>query len=480
MILQPGALEAYKLFHEGTLALARAERTGILVDVDYFQGQASTLGTSMSEQETVILETKEGKLWYREFGDKMSVQNDGQLEHLLFRKLGVKPQKLREDESGSVDKEALRLLSGELPFLGNVLEWRKAKKTLDFVRAILREQVGGVLHPFFNLHTVITYRSSSDSPNFQNFPKRDPDMSKAVRYGFRARPGFILVEIDYGGLEVRIACCYHRDPTMVQWLTTGFDMHRRSAGRGFFVSEELPDYWKDKTPGSGKDVRYVAKNKFVFPEFYGDYWKNCAAHMWAACTEMNLKAPDGRPMLEHLRQCGIYHLVSATTDPKARAPTDPRAFETHVYKLERVLWDETHPVYRDWKVQWHEQYLRRGYLDLLTGFRVEGAFTKKDVINYPVQGAAFHCLLWSFIELTKLEARGQLFGAHLVGQIHDSIIAEVPTQNLMPFLQTVDDIMAHRIRKAWPWIIVPLEVEAEASPEGGRWSEMKGVKIEAA
>ena len=50
---------------------------------------------------------------------------------------------------------------------------RKLKKVRDtYLDAFLREQVDGYLHPFFSLHTVKTFRSSSERINFQNIPKR--------------------------------------------------------------------------------------------------------------------------------------------------------------------------------------------------------------------------------------------------------------------------------------------------------------------
>ena len=98
------------------------------------------------------------------------------------------------------------------------------------------------MHPNFNLHLVRTYRSSSDKPNFQNVPIRDAWLSKLTRKAIRSRPGCRLVEIDYGGMEVAIVTCYHKDPAMVRYIEDPeLDLHRDMAAECFKIpiAEEI-------------------------------------------------------------------------------------------------------------------------------------------------------------------------------------------------------------------------------------------------
>ena len=455
--------------------MSRASRTGMRVDPDYFHLQNDELSTAMAECEKALEGTKAGQLWRSNNGAGMSLGNDGQLGKVLFTQLKLKPPKTTQKDGGvnSVDKSVLAELVKEAPFLIHVQEWRRLKKTRDFVLNILREQVNGLLHPAFNLHIAITFRSTSDGPNFQNMPKRDPFMKKVIRSGFLPRPGYVLIEVDYGGLEVRIACCYHEDPRMVQWLTTGYDFHMEYARKSYLMENvDLPDgWWSDKTPGAGADIRYCGKNNFVFPEFYGDFYGNCAQGLWDRCAEMNLHLPDGTPMMAHLKRF-FKQLKSATTDRRLRKPLDKHAFETHIYNLERELWDETFPTYRDWKPKFLEQYQNNGYLDLKTGFRIEGSFSTKDVINYPVQGAAFHCLLWSFVRMSKEIARRKM-KAKMIGQVHDSILADVPVEEAPAYIELAQRVMTQDIRKAWDWIIVPLNIDVELTKENENWYQME-------
>jgi DNA polymerase I-like protein with 3'-5' exonuclease and polymerase domains len=93
---------------------------------------------------------------------------------------------------------------------------------------------------------------------------------------------------------------------------------------------------------------------------------------------------------------------------------------------------------------------------------------KNDSINYPVQGAAFHCLLWSFIELDKTIS-GHKWDSKLIGQIHDSMILDVNPDELDIVTSYIRKITCEDLPKAWDWLIVPMDVEIEVCPVDGSW-----------
>ena len=52
------------------------------------------------------------------------------------------------------------------------------------------------------------------------------------------RPGHQLLEADFSGLEVRIAACYHKDKTMVKYITDPTtDMHGDMAKQIFMIDQ---------------------------------------------------------------------------------------------------------------------------------------------------------------------------------------------------------------------------------------------------
>lgn len=82
----------------------------------------------------------------------------------------------------------------------------------------------------------------------------------------------------------------------------------------------------------------------------------------------------------------------------------------------------------------------------------------------------FHCLLWSLIQLQKWLNKYKMKSL-IVGQIHDCLLLDVPIDEIQDVLHTAKDIMTTRLRKAWDWLIVPMGVEVDVTPEGGSWAD---------
>ena len=254
----------------------------------------------------------------------------------------------------------------------------------------------------------------------------------------------MILEIDYSGIEVRIAACYHKDPKMIQDITNPEnDMHRDMAMACYLLE-------KDEVT---KDTRYCGKNKFVFPQFYGDYYKNCATNLWSAIDVLKLKTKDGTPLKTHLKQQKIPCYLR---------------FEKHIQDVEDYFWNERYQVYGSWRENHFKKYCTTGYITLKTGFICKGFMTRNEVINLPVQGSAFHCLLWSFIQLNKWMKKN-CKKSFKIGQIHDSIVMDVNPSELNKIMIAARRIMTRELPRHWPWIIVPIDIEAEVTPVNGSW-----------
>lgn len=468
----PTTQEAYKLLHLGTLAFANAEQQGVRVDVEYIHQKQEELDGMIRDEMAKLRGTK----FYREWRDSQdtspNINSGPQLRDFLYKVKKYEPAKYTKtgkkevkekghSMKGSVDEEALREL--EIPALDIILRIRKLQKVRDtYLEQLLVEEVGGYVHPFFNLHTARTFRSSADKPNLQNIPKRDEEAMKIVRNAIYPRPGHQLLEIDYGALEVAIAACYHEDPTMLEYLHTGGDFHGDVCQQIFFL---------DKLNRSRDDEDYLrkaTKNSFTFPQFYGDYYKNNAKDFckWVQLSRKRWKTGQGidfhgTSISDHFISCGIKsfdHLVK------------------HIEDIEHDFWTNRFPVYRQWKDDWWEQYKVSGYVDMFTGFRCRGFMDKNDTINYPIQGSAFHCLLWSFIELDRL-LYFQGWDTRLIGQIHDSLLLDAHPDEVNKLLPIIRRITCEDLPKQWPWIIVPLEIDAEIAPIDGSWADKEKIKF---
>lgn len=460
--MRPTRQDAYELLQEGVQTLARVEGNGMRVDLDWTRKAARRCLRRAERLRKKIEDSPEGRVWVKRYGPATNFASGDQLAEILFQELGHEPIDRTATGKPSTDESSIAKL--DVSFVQDYLRMKKYLKAEGtYLRNFVGEEVDGFIHPNFNLHTVQTFRSSSDRPNFQNLPIRDPEIGEIIRRGILSRPGRRIVEIDYSGIEVRIAACYHRDPTMRKYIedpTT--DMHRDMAAQIYLL----------ETDEVSKKVRYCAKNMFVFPQFYGSWFPDCARNLWEAVDRLDLETASGVKIRDHLEKKGIKKLG------KCNKKDDPRkgTFEKHIQTVEKDFWGRRFQVYEQWKKDWVSTYQERGWFDTLTGFRLSGYYTRNETINYPVQGSAFHCLLWSLIELQKeLDARGMK--TLLTGQIHDSIVADVPEEETDDYLEIAREIMTERLRAYWDWIIVPIDIEAETTPVGGSWFEKKEVPL---
>jgi len=466
--------EALELMQRGAEALAIVENHGIRIDEDYLDKTIRRTTRRIKFLWEALQDNEVAKEWRLTFGRKTNFTSNDQLGKVLFDKMKFECLSFTEAGKYQVDEKALSTI--EHPFVQKYLEVKKLEKVLGtYLKGIKREVVDGYLHPFFNLHIAATFRSSSEAPNFQNIPIRNEVTGKLIRTAFVARPGRHLVEIDYSGIEVCIAACYHKDPTMITYIKDKTkDMHRDMAQECFCLPwDEMNDPIDKDDKARIKKIRYCGKNMFVFPQFYGDWYIDCAKHLWQAMISMELKMRDGTSIQKYLARKGISELGECNPKEKPRHGT----FEKHIQEVEKAFWNDRFPVYAQWKKDWYNKYQEKGYLRTKTGFICQGFMKRNEIINYPVQGSAFHCLLWSLTKLVLEELPRRKMKTLIVGQIHDSIVADVPAEELNDFLQLANQVMTVDLLQEWKWINIPLEIEADVTPINGCWFDKKEMKI---
>ena len=460
--MKPITDKAYKLFHQGSIALAQVEANGIRIDVDYLHKTITQTTTKIDRLSETMKQHKVYRTWKKHYGSRTNMGSRQQLGKILFDVMGYECPSLTATERYQTNEAVLNILN--LDFTNQLLRVEKLKKARStYLRGILKHVVDGYLHPSFNLNIVVTYRSSSSDPNFHNIPMKDPKIKKLIRRAFIARHNHQIVEVDYSGVEICCATCYHHDPKMISYIKDETkDLHRDMAMAICMIPKKQVSW----------DARDIGKNMFVFPQFYGDYYIHCAQNMWKAMISRHIKTNDGLSLIKHLKSKGIRKL--GRCNPKL--PPASGTFENHLKEVEDDFWNRRFPVYKQWKKDWWEEFIRKGYFDTLTGFRIEGLLNRKKVINYPVQGSAFHWLLWSLIRIQKLLNKYKMKSL-IIGQIHDSIVGDIHRKEKQDYLEICKQVMTIDIRKHWKWICVPLSIEAEVAPVGGSWYEKSKVKI---
>ena len=439
--------DAYKLIHDGALALARAEREGIRVDIEYCEKKKKHLTKKIKHYHSKLKGTKFYTKWESIYGGKTNIYSNYQLSRLLYHIMKIEPPKTTASGQGSTDDDALNQIN--MPELKIILKIRKLTKVRDtYLHAFVREQYNGYIHPTFHLHTVRTFRSSSSDPNFQNIPKRDKESMQICRRALLPHPGAMLAEADFSAIEVMISACYHRDPVMLKYLKDkNSDMHANMA-KQIFMLDDL-----DRSQPAHSTLRTAAKNGFVFPQFYGDYYLNNAMSLaeWVKLPQAawgenkGLVLPNGQYISDHFRGNGIKSF---------------QQFVKYVEKVEDDFWNNRFKIYNSWRKAWVKQYRKQGSLKMFTGFTCSGVMRENEIINYPIQGSAFHCLLFTFIELDRIMMQ-EKWRTKLLGQIHDSIVMNIYPEEFDHVKQTIFNIVNKILPSAWDWITVPLEIDLE-------------------
>lgn len=475
--------EGYKLLHEGAKELSVVESNGIRIDMDLLARTKDRLKTKIRDAKGEVESSYVFKNWRKRFGFKTNLSSRDQVRWLLYEELEIPKTKYTQSGKEATDDEVLQNITHKDPevnkFIQNLAGYYRYEKTLGtFLKGIEWEVVDGRLHPIFDLHTARTMRSSSSMPNFQNFPVRNDEISKIIRSLFIASSRkHVLAENDFKGIEVGVSACYHKDPNFIRYIEDkSSDMHRDMAAQLYCFTEKewkmLEAFDKANDKKGAKQARYGAKNKFVFPQFYGDWYIACAKNMWEWIEKGKLTGPSGEPLKEFMARKGIRKLGACDPDKEPQKGT----FEAHVKATESDFWNRRFQQYGRWKKQFYNDYLEKGYFDILSGFRIFGAYSKNQVCNAPVQGAAFHCLLWSLIQINR-QLRKYHMRSKVAGQIHDSLIGDIRVDELRDYLEICHDVTQVRLRKHFEWLEVPLEIEFEICPIGEPWSAKREYKF---
>lgn len=469
--------EAYKLFHDGALVLSEIEANGIKIDTELLDKTIKSTSRKINKMKEKLYKSKVWKLWKKEYGEKAKIGSGAQLAHVLYNKMDIQPTSFTYAGSSvdlgfgkrpdglfhkpSTSEEALQDV--EHPFVRRYFKMKGYEKvTGTFLKGIRRELVNGFVHPFFDLHTARTYRSGSKHPNFQNNPKRDEEMAELVRRLFIPREkGWYFWETDFKGAEVVTAACVTGDPALKAYVTDKTkDMHRDTGADLFLLSKDQIN----------SKLRHISKNQFVFAEFYGSYYKLTSKAIWeTVCREKSLFIGNTNIHIkDHLASKGIKEGGSFDPDRECVRGT----FEYHVKEVERIFWQERFPGYTSWKKKWFEQFQRNGGFRTVTGFWIEGPMARNAVLNYPIQGPAFHCLLWFLIQMQKWLKKNKM-RTKLVGQIHDSCEGNSPPDEIQDVLGKAKELITEDLPKAFSWIVVPMTAEVAVSPIDGSWFSMK-------
>ncbi len=396
--------------------LARMERSGVKIDSPFL----ATLSTQLTNELTNI----EKKI-YGYAGSEFNINSPLQLKKVLFEDLKISAPKLKKGKTGiSTAASELEKMRGLHPIIDCVLEYRERTKLLntyiDVLPTLVDEKTGRV-HTSFNQTIAATGRLSSSNPNFQNIPIRE-ELGREIRKSIIAEKGNILLAADYSQLELRIVASFAKDETMLSAFREGKDIHAMTAAAVHGIELE------DVTP----QMRRAAK-EVNFGIIYG-----MGAHGLSVST--GISVDEARDFIT--RYFEVYPGIAEY--------------------MERTLIEAR-------KVGYVETILgRRRYLpDLSSSLFQLRAAAERAAINMPFQGTGADIIKISMLAIDKHLCKKEWSGAHMLLQVHDELIFELPEARVHDLVTIVKKEMEGALTLA-----APLVVDTKV---GYNWGEMKSL-----
>ena len=223
---QLAVYEDIELPSSNTLALMETE--GIAIDTEKLKALFDTLSTEVA---------KIAKEAYKIIGKEINLASPKQLQTVLFDELGMTGTKTLKT-GFSTNAAALNELFEQNghPFLEKLLAHRDSTKLKQMVETLLKAvEDDSKIHTTYVQTGTATGRLSSENPNLQNIPIRNPRGAQ-IRDSFVASKGFeMLLTADYSQIEMRIMAHLSEDPGLVEAFNKGEDLHRFVGSRIFGV-----------------------------------------------------------------------------------------------------------------------------------------------------------------------------------------------------------------------------------------------------
>src|SRR5580765_1216782 len=393
-----------------TAVLAAMEDAGVKIDT-YRMGEITGGRADRVEE----LEAKA----YELAGEEFMLGATQQVARIRFEKLQLTPG--RKGKTGySTDTRVLRTIRGEHEIVGVIEEWREYSKLLNTYLGPLPTLIGedGRLHTTFNQTVAATGRLSTTSPNLQAIPIRT-ELGREIRSAFIAEAGHKLLSADYSQIELRILAHVSGEPKLREAFERGEDIHTATAAE--VLGKERATLTKDE--------RNVAK-MVNFGIIYG-------ISSFGLSENLEIPREDAQAYIDAYL---------------ARFP--------HVQDfIQRTI----------------EQAARDGYVTTLLGrrrpvpeIRASNRQTRslgeRLAVNTVMQGTAADVIKVAMIRIhARLRAEGR--AAHLVLQVHDELLLEVPETEV----SGVRDLVRAEMVGAYP-LDPPLAVDVGV---GDDWAEAK-------
>jgi DNA polymerase-1 len=137
--------------------------------------------------------------------------------------------------TSAADLERILLVHPEEPFINSLLEYRKLRQQIGFLKNWTDNAREGRIYPRLTQLGGRSGRITCSRPNIQQVP-REPHLKKL----FVASQGMTFVEADFSAIEMRIIAVLSGDKAMQNIFKKGLDPHKQTA-QAIFQKTKISD-----------------------------------------------------------------------------------------------------------------------------------------------------------------------------------------------------------------------------------------------
>ena len=382
-------------------SLALMESFGISIDAKLLQGLFDTLTKEVSEIAIAA---------FKIIGKEINLASPKQLQVVLFEDLGMKGTKSLKT-GFSTNAAALTELFEQTghPFLEKLLAHRDSTKLKQMVETLLKAvEQDSKIHTTYVQTGTSTGRLSSENPNLQNIPIRNPRGAQ-IRDAFIASEGFeSIMTADYSQIEMRIMAHLSEDPGLIEAFNAGEDLHRFVGSRIFGVKPT------DVTSEMRAQVKAMSYGLVYGLSEYG------------LAKQLGLSNADAKQLMKDYfeRFGGVRkYLAQVVEDAKAVGYT----------------------------TTYHGR--RRPFDDLNSSIFQVRENARRAALNAPIQGTAADIMKLAMNQI-QLALEAKAMRSRMLLQVHDELVFEVYPGEAKALEELVLDKMSNVVK-----LSVPLDVQ---------------------
>jgi len=395
--------------------LVDMEFAGIELDEDFLARMSVQLNDEIKVQENEIINIA---------GHYFNVNSTQQLSKVLFDELGIK-KTVKRKTGYATDADSLEKIRDVHPIIERILSYRELVKLQSTYVEALPPLVcprTHRIHTSFNQAVTATGRLSSSNPNLQNIPVRT-ELGREIRKAFRAADGCQLLAADYSQVEFRILAHMANDQMMIDAFHAGEDFHTSTAAKIFNV---YPEQVTEEQRRSAKTVNFgviYGQSKYGLAKQLGISQEEAEAFIQAFFSNF----PEVAAYLE-----------------KTRLEARAKGYVSTLFGRIRQIPEINSPS------------------------PMQQQMAERMAINMPIQGTAADIMKIAMIALWKelgVRYSGSQSSPHLLLQVHDEVVVEVPDG----LGQDVAALVTQKMEQVYE-LAVPLKVDVKI---GKNWGEME-------